>query len=151
VNYRQRAQAFVEFALVLPLLLVLIGGGIDLARVYFMGIETSNGAAQAALYVADNSSNTSGPTSFSATNLASVVKGSYAGSPLGCSAVTVVQNQSTSASGPTGVNSDTYPTSGSFYEYVTVKCAFTPLTPFIPVSLTLKATSSDYVVEATDS
>lgn len=149
VRGAQRGQAFVELALLFPLLFLIVAGGVDLARAYFLGIETSNGAAQAALYVADNSSNTgSPPTSYAATKLKSVVAYSYGGSLLSCPSVSVTQNQSTSASGPSSTNSDTYPASGSFYEYVTVTCVFPPLTPLFPVNLTLRSTSSDYVVES---
>lgn len=147
----QRGQAFVEFAFVLPLLLLLMAGGLDLARVYFLGIETSNGAAQAAMYVANYSSGTnttsSGPTTFTAAQLKSVVTGSYGGSLLSCGSVTVRQSQSSNPSGPSGTNSDSYPASGSFYEYVTVTCRFSPLTPLIPVGINLTSTSSDLVLE----
>jgi Flp pilus assembly protein TadG len=147
--HRQRGQAFVELALLLPIVLLLLGGAVDLGRAYFLGIETSNGAAQAALYVADNSSNTgSPPTSFSSTELKTIVAASYGGSVLACPDVSVVQNQSGTATGPSSVNSDTYPTSGPFYEYVTVTCRFAPLTPLFPIDFSLRATSSDYVVEA---
>jgi Flp pilus assembly protein TadG len=147
----QRGQAFVEFALVLPLLLILLAAGADLARIYFLGIETSNGAAQAAMYVANNSSDTNtataGPTTYTAAQLKSVVSSSYSGSFLSCGSISVTQNQSSSPTGPSRINSDTYPTSGSFYEYVTVTCNFSPLTPLIPVGLKLKSTSSDLVLE----
>ncbi len=134
----------------LPLLLLLVAGGVDLARVYFMGIETSNGAAQAALFVANNSSNTAtptGPQSFSSAYLEALVSKSYAGSLLSCASIKVTQNQSPSPSGPTSDNSNIYPVSGSFYEYVTVSCLFTPLTPFVPMGITLKATSSNFIYE----
>ncbi len=140
-----------EFALVLPVMLILLGAGVDLARIYFLGIETSNGAAQAAMYVANNSSDTnsstSGPTTFTAAQLKSIVTNSYGGSFLSCGSITVRQNQSSSPSGPSSTNSDTYPTSGTFYEYVTVICNFSPLTPLIPVGINLKSTSSDIVLE----
>ena len=146
---RQQGQAFVELALLLPIIVLLLGGAVDLGRAYFLGIETSNGAAQAALYVADNSSNTgSPPTSYSSTELKTIVAASYGGSLLACPAVSVVQNQSPTGSGPSSVNSDTYPKSGSFYEYVSVTCKFAPLTPLFPIDFSLRATSSDYVVEA---
>ena len=115
-----------------------------------MGIETSNGAAQAALFVANNSSNTetpTGPQSFSSASLEALVSKSYAGSLLSCPSIKVTQNQSKTTSVPSADNSNTYPVSGSFYEYVTVSCLFTPLTPFIPMGITLKATSSNFVYE----
>jgi hypothetical protein len=50
----RRAQSLVEFALVLPLLLVLLLGGIDLGRVFFGSVALTNasrvGANYAALY-----------------------------------------------------------------------------------------------------
>lgn len=145
---RSRAQSFVEFALILPIVLLLLGGGADLARVYFMGIETSNGAAQAALYVANQTSDSSPPTFISSSQLRSIVLASYGGSLLSCPSVAVRQSESQAQPPvyPSG-NSTSYPTSGSFYELVTVTCKFTPLTPFLPVSLSLVAASSAYVVE----
>ena len=144
-------QAFVELALVLPILLLLSAGAADLARAYFMGIETSNGAAQAAMYVANHSSNTatstSGPKDYTSSQLTTVINSSYGGSPLSCPTVNVSQSQSFTPTGPSPINSNSYP-SKSFYEYVTVTCDFYPLTPFFPASITLKATSSDYVVES---
>lgn len=146
----RRGQAFVELALVLPILVLLSGGAADLARAYFMGIEASNGAAAAAMYVAEHASNTasapSGPTEFTSSQLAAVVNASYGGSLLSCPTVTVSQSQSLTPTGPSSTNSNSYP-SKSFYEYVTVICGFYPLTPFFPVSMTLRATSSDYVLE----
>lgn len=144
----QCGQSLVELALIFPLLFLIVAGGVDLARAYFLGIETSNGAAQAALYVADNASNSgSPPTSFTAAQLKGVVTTSYGGSLLSCPSISVTQNQSISASEPNGTDSDTYPSAGSFYEYVTVTCVFPPLTPLFPVNLTLRSTSSDFVVE----
>lgn len=145
-----RGQALVELALILPIMVLLIGGGIDLARSYFMGIEVSDGASQAALYVSENSAltstTTSPPTLFTDTQLARVVTASYGGSVLSCPTVSVTQSQ-TPSSAATAVSTGS-PAEDSFYEDVTVTCQFFPLTPFLPLHLAVRSTSGSYVLES---
>ena len=45
---RAQAQAYVEFALVLPLLLLLVLGMIDLGRAFVFGVAVQQGAREAA-------------------------------------------------------------------------------------------------------
>lgn len=146
----RRGQSVVELALVLPIMVLLIGGGIDLARAYFMGIEVSDGASQAALYVATNSAltstATSPPTLFTDTQLAQVVSSSYEGSLLACPAISVTQTQSPSSAATTIASGN--PAADSFYEDVTVVCTFSPLTPFLPLTLHVKSSSGSYVLES---
>jgi len=49
-----RAQALVEFALLLPLLLVLILGAMDLGRVFYFKIILTNAAREGANYLSRN-------------------------------------------------------------------------------------------------
>ena len=49
-----RAQALVEFALLLPLLLVLILGAMDLGRVFYFKIVLTNAAREGANYLSRN-------------------------------------------------------------------------------------------------
>jgi len=49
-----RAQALVEFALLLPLLLVLIIGAMDLGRVFYIKIVLTNAAREGANYLSRN-------------------------------------------------------------------------------------------------
>jgi len=49
-----RAQALVEFALILPLLLVLIIGAMDLGRVFYFKIVLTNAAREGANYLSRN-------------------------------------------------------------------------------------------------
>ena len=49
-----RAQALVEFALLLPLLLVLIIGAMDLGRVFYFKIVLTNAAREGANYLSRN-------------------------------------------------------------------------------------------------
>ena len=58
---RQRAQALVELALALPVLLVLVAGVLELGRGYSFAVETSDAARDAARYVAGKTSTTNGP------------------------------------------------------------------------------------------
>lgn len=50
----QSGQALIETALTLPLLLTLLLGAAELARVVYVSIEVSNAAEAAALYAAQN-------------------------------------------------------------------------------------------------
>ena len=57
----RRGQALVEFALALPVLVVLIAGVLELGRGYAFAMETSNTARDAARYVAGKTATTNGP------------------------------------------------------------------------------------------
>jgi Flp pilus assembly protein TadG len=60
---RQRGQSLVEFALVLPALLVLVLGAVDYGRLYFDYISVTNAARAAAAYAsssAESATDTSG-------------------------------------------------------------------------------------------
>lgn len=50
----ERGQSLVEFALSLPILILILSGLIDIGRVYFAYIFLEEAAAEAALYVALN-------------------------------------------------------------------------------------------------
>lgn len=127
----------VEFAIILPFMVLLIAGGIDLARSYFMGIEISNGASQAALYVATQDQNNSSATLPTSAQLKTQVIQAYGGTLLSCpsSDLSVSQAQNPSS------------TTSSFRETVTVTCKFQPLTALLPASITLNSSSASYVVE----
>ena len=53
---RSRGQALIEFALMLPLLLLLIVGAIEFGRLFFTKIVVTNAAREAAYYYATNPS-----------------------------------------------------------------------------------------------
>jgi Flp pilus assembly protein TadG len=58
---RIRGQALVEFALALPVLIVLVAGVLELGRGYAFAMETSDAARDAARYVAGKTATTNGP------------------------------------------------------------------------------------------
>src|SRR5712691_10011729 len=58
---RQRAQALVDLALALPVLLILVAGVLELGRGYAFAVETSDAARDAARFVAGKTSSTNGP------------------------------------------------------------------------------------------
>lgn len=51
-RHRSRGQSFVEFALILPVLLVLLAGAVDLGRVFYTNISVANAARAGALQAA---------------------------------------------------------------------------------------------------
>jgi Flp pilus assembly protein TadG len=56
LSRRSRGQSLVEFALVLPLLLVLVISAIEIGRLFFTKIVITNAAREAAYYYATNPS-----------------------------------------------------------------------------------------------
>lgn len=58
---KSRAQALVEFALTLPILMLLVAGLLELGRGYTYGVATSDAARDAARYVAGKTSSSNGP------------------------------------------------------------------------------------------
>ncbi len=58
---RGRGQALVEFALALPVLIVLVAGVLELGRGYSFAVETSDAARDAARFVAGKTATTNGP------------------------------------------------------------------------------------------
>ena len=53
VRTRRRAQSIVEFAVILPMMLVLVLGMIDLGRAFVYGVAVQNGAREAARLAAN--------------------------------------------------------------------------------------------------
>lgn len=51
-NEREQGQSMVEFLLVLPILMLILSGLLDLGRIYFTFIALEEAAAEAALYLA---------------------------------------------------------------------------------------------------
>src|SRR5437868_14111263 len=58
---RRSGQALVEFALALPILIVLVAGVLELGRGYSFAVETSDAARDAARLVAGKTATTNGP------------------------------------------------------------------------------------------
>ena len=55
---KTRSQALVEFALALPVLIVLVAGVLELGRGYSFAVETSDAARDAARYAAGKTAST---------------------------------------------------------------------------------------------
>lgn len=49
---KQKGQSLVEFALILPVLVIILGGVLDLGRVYFAYVAVTDAAAEGATYAA---------------------------------------------------------------------------------------------------
>ncbi len=138
---RTRGQSLVEFALVVPVLLLLLAGGTDLARAYFVGIEMTDAARAGALFVSSIDPTTPGTPIYSS-GLYQASTGAYKGSLLACSSpptVTVSPTQVPSQSGDPSVD--------SYQQVVTVVCKLALLTPLLPSPVTIRASSSSYVLE----
>ncbi len=66
----------VEFAIALPILMLLVGGTVMVGRGYSFAVATSNAAREGARYVAGKTSTTNGP---GLANMCNVVKADLAG------------------------------------------------------------------------
>lgn len=112
----RRGSAFVEFGLLTPIYLLVIGGVIDIGRAISMEFNLSAGVTAAtnfALNNASNSNSTNGQTL--ANNLANILASSYS---TGWANATVVVNNGPSASITNGgaiVTSGTASNANSFY------------------------------------
>jgi len=49
-KFQQRGQSFVEMALIMPILLILLGGVVDLGRGFIILVAVENAAGEGALY-----------------------------------------------------------------------------------------------------
>src|SRR3981189_1390939 len=58
---RRRGQALVEFAISVPILVLLVAGVVELGRGYAFAMATSDAARDGARYVAGKTSTTNGP------------------------------------------------------------------------------------------
>jgi Flp pilus assembly protein TadG len=117
---RRRGQSLVELALITPLLLALVGGGVDLARIYFAGNEVSDAAREAGLYATNHAG-------YSQANLQTVVDGSTGGSGFACQSPTVQPLTSPSPL-PTTSGGGT-----PFEQTVKVTCSMSLILKFLPV------------------
>jgi Flp pilus assembly protein TadG len=70
-----RGQALVEFAITLPILVLLVAGVVELGRGYTFAMATSNAARDGARYVAGKAATTNGP---GLANMCSLVKADLA-------------------------------------------------------------------------
>jgi hypothetical protein len=121
---RTRGQSLVEFALVLPVMLVLVLFGIDFGRVFLGWVQLNNVVREAANFAAEN------PTAWNTVNPNTSVQAEYR---------TLVQNEATSINctlpspipDPTfSGGSDATQTIGTPV-YVRIPCTFTFITPVI--------------------
>jgi Flp pilus assembly protein TadG len=58
---KSRGQSLVEFAVTVPILILLVAGTLELGRGYTFAVATSDAARDAARYVAGKTSSTNGP------------------------------------------------------------------------------------------
>jgi Flp pilus assembly protein TadG len=72
---KSSGQAMVEFAITLPILILLVAGVLELGRGYVFAIATSDAARDAARYAAGKTSTTNGP---GLTNICNLIKADLA-------------------------------------------------------------------------
>ncbi len=128
----KRGQSLVEFAIVLPILLLLMSGGVDLTRAFFVGVQISDASRQAALYAANN------PDSYNQAALQTIAEENAGSGLLVCPGgdLHVTLNPDTSVT----------PATAPFNQQVTVVCALPMLTPGIPGPVDIRATATILIV-----
>jgi hypothetical protein len=166
-----------EFGLALPVLLLFLAGGLDLARAFFVGVETSDEAREATLFI----SRTAQPFGYDSLSTYDsylpAPSGSCSGSDCTSAPAAAVAEQAFASSGmlscPIGSTSftftpysntqaplsQTFPVSSggdeagagyakdSFTVTARVTCNLPLLTPLLSSPVTIGATSTAYVVE----
>lgn len=135
----RRGQSLVEFALVFPLVLLLLGGGVDVARAYFAGIQVADGARQAALYASAVGS--TGET-YTSSDLASIATNNAGGTAfLGCptNALSVGFGSTSGDSPPVGFSS-------VYDQPVVVRCKLPLLVPLFIPSVVIRAEADAAVI-----
>lgn len=123
----------------LPVLLLLVAGGADLARAYFLGVELQDGVRSAALYAASNPASPPSNVALEQLVAASVTKSS--GNPisafLGCADLSVATPSRTTAGAPPNAS----------YLTVSATCQMALLTPILPFrSTTVSAAAQALIV-----
>jgi Flp pilus assembly protein TadG len=129
----ERGGSLVEFALVLPVLTLLLVGVIDFGRAYYLNVEVSNAAYTGAMYGTQNNTDTTGMQN-AATGDAVDVSGMTATASYGC--------ECSDGSSPV-VSCSTQPTCATnVVDYVQVTTSYTykPMFPWpgIPSSLAMQ-------------
>jgi Flp pilus assembly protein TadG len=155
-----RGQSLVEFAIAFPLLLLLVIGGSDLARAYFVGIEISDAARESAMYIARTGPyNTQSsyaailpPTGTCTGSTCSsypaifIGEQAFAGSLLSCPPAATTWTFSPAPGTFTLGTSGGY-SSDSFQVSVSVTCALSMMIPGPASTVDIKANSNAYVVQ----
>ena len=152
----ERGGALVEFALTMPVLILLLAGSVELARITYTAIQITNASRAAAQYGAQNSSSASDYDNSSAQNAG--IQRAAANEASGLSGVTttvVVSGMcssgaactgASSSAGPTCKNTDCQTNSGDHIEtllHVTSSITFSPGIQIkaLPTSFTLQHTT----------
>jgi Flp pilus assembly protein TadG len=122
---RTRGQSFVEFALILPVLLTLFGGAVDVARLYQGWIALEGAARDAAEYAATKSASSSAAQTDAQTVLCTETQNlsgfaAPPGNPTNCTSPTVSVSYS----------KDTSTASGASTAYPIVTVTVTATLPF---------------------
>lgn len=117
-------------------MLVLVGGALDLGRVYAAGIETVDGARVAGLYLISNPPPPTDSQSTVESNLENIVNSSsYTGGASGpqCASLTVTLGAATSLPG------------GVTEQPMTVVCSVPLITTLLPIPSTINLSTSTTV------
>jgi Flp pilus assembly protein TadG len=144
---RLRGQSLVEFALVTPLLLLLLAGGTDVARAFFIGVDVTNSLREGALYAGQHGNDIGQDSGTLDTQIRTIFDNEEQGSyvPFHCPSWS---HPPTAAQVSIVEPSGTIPaTAGQTTTVViTATCDVTPLLTFLPWSYHLHTSVQSLVV-----
>jgi len=120
--------------LIFPIMLLLVAGGADLARSFFVGMEVADGAREAALVAADNPY-----TTYTQAQFTKLIQDTYGGSPLTCPVGDLTATPTTGPD-PSGL--------GATDQFITVTCNLPLITPLLPSPVTITARASSVIVQS---
>jgi Flp pilus assembly protein TadG len=135
--------SLVELALVTPVLFLLLAGGVDFARAYYLGMEVSGAAQAGATYGCTNRTDTTGITAVAKAAAPDVASANLSVSPswgCECSNATVGStNSSASCSSTPSCSGNTV----VYWEKVTASTTYSPVFPWpgVPSSMTFSQTA----------
>lgn len=139
----EKGSALVELALILPLLLLLFMGIVDLGRAFYYSNSVARAAEAGALYGAQNPTDTTGMVDASdqamSTGFGSAkdMKGKSATASYGCECADGTGKSTACSTAPSCTNMNTV-----YYVTVQANAAFKPLLPWpgVPSSFSLSST-----------
>lgn len=140
---RETGSSLAELALVTPMFFLILIGGIDFARAYYLSMEISGAAQAGAIYGSSNHTDTTGIKAAAAANAPDVPTANLTVTPsygCECSNATVGSANSSTSCG-------TAPTCSSstlvYWEKVTASGSFTPVFPWpgVPSPMTFTQTA----------
>jgi Flp pilus assembly protein TadG len=141
-----RGQSLVEFAMVAPLLLVLLAGGTDLARSFYIGVDVTNSLREGALFAGQHG-NEAASAAVLDTQIRAILNNEEQGSfaPLRCPSWSSPPTAAQVSITESGSIPNTTPHTSTTVT-ITSTCVVTPWVTYFPITTHLSTTVQALVV-----